>query len=947
MMEAMESNETFASTLTEVIDFLSKHGFSSAVEAVYQELDRRGRPPSGIRSEEPAYGDAHSEGLYLGSGGELGSRVEEGGINHEQEESTPNHTTSGSCSGLGLGEEDDYRFHSRSEYSNWIRDNDIEEYDGPDDVGYVRRAVSHQRDFMLTELDPSVYEEDSERILGNHLLEDATANSGSNSSASLSSYGIGSKNDTSSQPREESCQHLPDETWDMGPLDIKLTDPVITPTKETSQTHLGNRPTLSRVESLSNSFIDDTESLDEPGVTSTRISEAGEEQAADVIDFIPITQSVSAEEEADLGIFDGVKRSTSLTSSCDMNTTTAETSQAPEQAPHHPPTKPPDIRTQPRGDDEEQPCVAGFSFPVTPPAGAEQEVEDRADCVFSSWASSHSRTSVAGMSDDEGGGHRRGTSPEVEEVLGRKFSNSDGSAYPHAQSNGCEAFSGGKVATRQHGGEQVDEEDQVVLSPAATPSEPMAFFNKDDLDLAVELGKLSVNHDSEGHAANEDAYYSPLGEEDGLGPLMALEQDVLSQEDYPSAREDDDEEEEGVCIAREHDQPPMEQEPSQSELQQSAPSDPDMPRFVLDEHGALLYEHDQQYIDRKYEVFDLKIIHRRQRTGFEENKDFPIRQNDLIAGRYQVMDFLGSAAFSRAVQALDLQTGSLVCLKIIKNNKDYLDQSLDEIKLLRYVNGLDPHDEHNIVRLYDFFYYKEHLFLVCELLRANLYEFQKYNKESGDEIYFTLPRIQRIAVQVLQSLAFLHSLGLIHSDLKPENILIKSYSKCQVKVIDLGSSCFITDHLSSYVQSRSYRAPEVILGLPYNQKIDIWSLGCILAELYTGLVLFQNESLATLLARMEGILGPTPEWMITEGRYSHRYFTQSKQIFDRSPTGLFEILQPKKTCLKARLAPADDGFVDFLDFLLQVNPRHRPSAVQALRHPWLQYPYPPVEAVQD
>ena len=62
---------------------------------------------------------------------------------------------------------------------------------------------------------------------------------------------------------------------------------------------------------------------------------------------------------------------------------------------------------------------------------------------------------------------------------------------------------------------------------------------------------------------------------------------------------------------------------------------------------------------------------------------------------------------------------------------------------------------------------------------------------------------------------------------------------CEVKVIDLGSSCYVTDQLSSYVQSRSYRAPEVILGLPYDQKVDIWSLGCILAELLTGNVLFQ------------------------------------------------------------------------------------------------------------
>lgn len=98
--------------------------------------------------------------------------------------------------------------------------------------------------------------------------------------------------------------------------------------------------------------------------------------------------------------------------------------------------------------------------------------------------------------------------------------------------------------------------------------------------------------------------------------------------------------------------------------------------------------------------------------------------------------------------------------------------------------------------------------------------------------------MQSITIQCLEALQFLHGLGLIHCDLKPENILVKSYSRCEVKVIDLGSSCFETDHLCSYVQSRSYRAPEVILGLPYDKKIDIWSLGCILAELCTGNVSF-------------------------------------------------------------------------------------------------------------
>lgn len=107
--------------------------------------------------------------------------------------------------------------------------------------------------------------------------------------------------------------------------------------------------------------------------------------------------------------------------------------------------------------------------------------------------------------------------------------------------------------------------------------------------------------------------------------------------------------------------------------------------------------------------------------------------------------------------------------------------------------------------------------------------------------------MQSITIQCLEALQFLHGLGLIHCDLKPENILVKSYSRCEVKVIDLGSSCFETDHLCSYVQSRSYRAPEVILGLPYDKKIDVWSLGCILAELCTG-----NVSLVAYIVKHIG-----------------------------------------------------------------------------------------------
>ncbi|XP_042038760.1 uncharacterized protein LOC121784641 [Salvia splendens] len=366
-----------------------------------------------------------------------------------------------------------------------------------------------------------------------------------------------------------------------------------------------------------------------------------------------------------------------------------------------------------------------------------------------------------------------------------------------------------------------------------------------------------------------------------------------------------------------------------------------------DEEAAAVQEQVKQIKaqEEEFETFNLKIVHRKNRTGFEEDKNFHVVLNSVIAGRYHVTEYLGSAAFSKAIQAHDLHTGMDVCVKIIKNNKDFFDQSLDEIKLLKYVNKHDPGDKYHLLRLYDYFYYREHLLIVCELLKANLYEFHKFNRESGGEVYFTMPRLQSITIQCLEALQFLHSLGLIHCDLKPENILVKSYSRCEVKVIDLGSSCFETDHLCSYVQSRSYRAPEVILGLPYGKKIDIWSLGCILAELCTCNVLFQNDSPATLLARVIGIIGSIEQGMLAKGRDTYKYFTKNHMLYERSQdSNRLEYLIPKKSSLRHRLPMGDQGFIDFVAHLLEVNPDKRPSASEALKHPWLQYPYEPISS---
>ncbi|PRQ59447.1 putative dual-specificity kinase CMGC-DYRK-PRP4 family [Rosa chinensis] len=344
--------------------------------------------------------------------------------------------------------------------------------------------------------------------------------------------------------------------------------------------------------------------------------------------------------------------------------------------------------------------------------------------------------------------------------------------------------------------------------------------------------------------------------------------------------------------------------------------------------------------ENEYEVFDLRVIHRKNRTGFEANKDLPIVLKTIVAGRYYITEYLGSAAFSRVVQAHDLHTGVDVCLKIIKNDKDFFDQSLDEIKLLKFVNKYDPGDERHILRLYDYFYHQEHLFIVCELLKANLYEFQKFSRESGGEAYFTFRRLQAITRQCLEALEFLHHLGVIHCDLKPENILIKSYRRCEIKVIDLGSSCFQTDNLCLYVQSRSYRAPEVMLGLSYDEKIDMWSLGCILAELCSGEVLFPNDGIVTILARIIGMLGPIDLDMLVKGQETDKYFTNELDLYHiNEETNQLEYIIPEDSSLEQHLQVTDIGFIDFVQSLLEINPQRRPSAAEALEHPWLSYSY--------
>ncbi|CAK9165989.1 unnamed protein product [Ilex paraguariensis] len=220
--------------------------------------------------------------------------------------------------------------------------------------------------------------------------------------------------------------------------------------------------------------------------------------------------------------------------------------------------------------------------------------------------------------------------------------------------------------------------------------------------------------------------------------------------------------------------------------------------------------------------------------------------------RYSVKDILGHGTFGQVAKCWVAETNSFVAVKIIKNQPAYYQQALVEVSILTTLNKkFDPEDKHHIVRIYDYFVYQRHLCIAFELLDTNLYELIKLNHFRG----LSLSIVQLFAKQILHGLALMKDAGIIHCDLKPENILLcTSVKPAEIKIIDFGSACMEDRTVYSYIQSRYYRSPEVLLGYHYTTAIDMWSFGCIVAELFLGLPLFPGASEFDLLRRMIKIL---------------------------------------------------------------------------------------------
>ncbi|KAG6841209.1 hypothetical protein C0991_000871 [Blastosporella zonata] len=284
----------------------------------------------------------------------------------------------------------------------------------------------------------------------------------------------------------------------------------------------------------------------------------------------------------------------------------------------------------------------------------------------------------------------------------------------------------------------------------------------------------------------------------------------------------------------------------------------------------------------------------------DERGDYLVVPKDHLAYRYEVIDTLGKGSFGQVLQCRDHCTGESVAVKIIRNKKRFHHQALVEIKILDNLRKWDSDGTHHVLRMIEHFYFRNHLCIATELLSINLYELIKANGFVG----FTTALIRRFTSQMLMSLSLMRQHHIVHCDLKPENVLLRHPSRSAIKVIDFGSSCFDDER-------------KVILGLTYSMAIDMWSLGCILAELYTGFPIFPGENEQEQLSCIMEVLG------VPDREYINRS-TRKKLFFDLNgaPRAVVNSKgrrrKPGSKNLQQVLRCNDD---DFLDFISKCLPR--------------------------
>lgn len=306
---------------------------------------------------------------------------------------------------------------------------------------------------------------------------------------------------------------------------------------------------------------------------------------------------------------------------------------------------------------------------------------------------------------------------------------------------------------------------------------------------------------------------------------------------------------------------------------------------------------------------DMGVFNETTNNGFDNDQnEYIVRLNEHLSFRYEIVKKLGKGSFGAVMKCYDHKEREYVALKILKNKKRLYKQGLVEAKLIKHLNDHDPEDKKNIIKRLDQFVFRKHLMITFEILSVNLYEFIKMNNFQG----FSLNLIKRFAIQILISLYYLNEHNIVHCDLKPENILLRKINKSGIKIIDFGSGCFENEKIYTYIQSRFYRAPEIVLGIPYNSGIDMWSFGCILYELYIGYPLFPGEDEKDHMALMMEVKGIPPRSVLARSSRRKVFFDEDYNPMIQ-PNSRGKVRIPGNKNLNNLMNCSDKDFVDFID----------------------------------
>ncbi|KAF0773677.1 mitogen-activated protein kinase 1 [Aphis craccivora] len=316
--------------------------------------------------------------------------------------------------------------------------------------------------------------------------------------------------------------------------------------------------------------------------------------------------------------------------------------------------------------------------------------------------------------------------------------------------------------------------------------------------------------------------------------------------------------------------------------------------------------------------------------GGQSNPEMVRGQIFDVGPRYTNLSYIGEGAYGMVVSAFDNETNCKVAIKKISpfEHQTYCQRTLREIKILTRFKHENIIDIRNILRAETIEQMKDVYIVQC-LMETDLYKLLKTQRLSNDHICYFL-------YQILRGLKYIHSANVLHRDLKPSNLLLNT--TCDLKICDFGLARVAdpdhdhTGFLTEYVATRWYRAPEIMLNSKgYTKSIDMWSVGCILAEMLSNRPIFPGKHYLDQLNHILGILGsPTAVDLLCIINDKARSYLQSLPF---KPKIAFSKLYPT----------ADPKALDLLDKMLTFNPHNRITVEEALAHPYLEQYYDPAD----